>query len=72
MMKRLQDLKRDDTNTTYSAWIFDRYSNTWTQYYYRGKYRFFWEGSLHDVLTCLDENHPGEYRIYRHDTTRTL
>lgn len=71
-MPRLDELQLDETNSTYSAWYWDDQHHAWTQYLYQDKYRYFWPKAIHDVVTDLEKNYPDSYRIYRHDTTRTV
>lgn len=71
-MPKLDDLQVDETNSTYSAWYWDKPSHSWKQYLHQDKYRYFWPNAIHDVVTILETNYPNSYRIYRHDTTRTV
>lgn len=71
-MPKLEDLQLDETNSTFSAWYWDKKAHSWSQYLYLSKYRYFWSDALHDVITFLEKNYPDSYRIYRHDTTRTV
>lgn len=68
---RLDELDLDETNSTYSATYWDEITDTWKQFLYRGKYRYFWPDALGEVLDQLNQDTAhGQYRIYRHDTTR--
>ena len=71
-MPKIDELGLDDVNTTYSAWYWDDLPHAWVQYLHQGKYRYFWPVALHEVITFLEQNYSGVYRIYRHDTTRTV
>ena len=68
---KLEELDLDETNSTYSATYWDEISHQWKTYLFRGKYRYFWPDALGEVLDILNKNSAqGQYRIYRHDTTR--
>lgn len=67
---RLEDLDLQETNSTYSAIYWDEYSRTWISYLHRGRYRYFYPDQVDEVLAELQNVPSGQYRLYRHDTTR--
>lgn len=70
---RLDDLRVGDTNTTYTADTWNDRTMDWEPYLLGGRWKYWYEAAKDEVMEDLKRTTAsGNFRIFRHDTTREV